>query len=61
MSEFNMLINGEAVGADASFDVINPANEQVITQCPMATEAHLNQAVAAARAALPAWSAKSMD
>ena len=31
------------------------------TQCPMATEAHLNQAVAAARAALPAWSAKSMD
>jgi len=61
MSEFNMLINGEAVGADASFDVINPANERVITQCPMATEAHLNQAVAAARAALPAWSAKSMD
>ncbi|MEY2908926.1 MAG: hypothetical protein RLZZ602_1449 [Pseudomonadota bacterium] len=61
MSEFNMLINGEAVGADASFDVINPANEQVITQCPMATEAHLNQAVAAARAALPTWSAKSMD
>ena len=61
MSEFNMLINGEAVGADASFDVVNPANEQVITQCPMATEAHLNQAVAAARAALPAWSAKSMD
>ena len=61
MSEFNMLINGGAVGADASFDVINPANEQVITQCPMATEAHLNQAVAAARAALPAWSAKSMD
>jgi len=61
MSEFNMLINGEAVGADASFDVINPANERVITQCPMATEAHLNQAVAAARAALPTWSAKSMD
>ena len=61
MSEVNMLINGQAVSAAETFAVLNPATEQPIADCPKATQSHLDDAVAAAQAALPAWSAKSMD
>ena len=61
MSEVKMLINGHAVGAEETFPVLNPATEEVITQCPKATTQQLDEAVTAARSALPAWSAKSMD
>lgn len=61
MSDVKMLINGEAVGADQTFDVINPATEHVITECPLATEAHLDQAVTAANEALLSWSARTID
>jgi len=61
MFETNMLINGKAVASDTTFPVINPATEEAIAQCPQATTAQLDEAVAAARAALPAWSAQSMD
>ncbi len=57
MSEYHMIINGKKVASTATFPVINPATEQVAAQCPKATEADLDQAVAAARAAFPAWSA----
>ncbi|MEQ8515257.1 MAG: aldehyde dehydrogenase family protein [Chromatocurvus sp.] len=57
MSEYHMIINGRKVGSDTSFPVINPATEQAITQCPQASEADLDEAVQAARAAFPAWSA----
>lgn len=57
MSEYHMIINGRKVGSDKSFPVINPATEQAITQCPQASEADLDAAVRAARAAFPAWSA----
>lgn len=59
--DFAMLINGARVGSAASFNVVNPATEQVIASVPDATEADLDAAVAAARAAFPAWSAKSID
>ena len=55
--KFPMLINGQAVETDASFDVLNPADEAVIGQAPAATPEHLDQAVRAARSAFPAWSA----
>lgn len=42
-------------------DVINPATEQVLAACPRASEDQLNQAVAAAKAAFPAWSGQSID
>lgn len=61
MSEVKMLINGHAVGAEETFPVLNPATEEVITQCPKATTQQLDEAVTAARSALPAWSAKSLD
>ena len=61
MREFKLLIGGELVDGAASFGVINPATEEVFAQCPKADEAQLDLAVAAAKAAFPAWSAKSFD
>ena len=61
MSDYSMLINGEAVSADSAIEVINPATEQPIASVPAASPEQLDTAVAAARAALPAWSARSMD
>jgi aldehyde dehydrogenase (NAD+) len=50
----NLLINNEWRGAAAgnTMDVVNPATEEVIAQVPSASAADLDQAVAAARAAL---------
>ncbi|MDE1174636.1 MAG: aldehyde dehydrogenase family protein [Parvibaculaceae bacterium] len=57
MSEFKLLINGELVPGALSMDVINPATEEVLASCPRADKNQLDQAVAAAKAAFPAWSA----
>ncbi len=59
MSEFKMLINGKLIAGDATMGVINPSNEQEFARCPLATEQHLNAAVAAAQQALPGWRAKT--
>ena len=56
MSDYKLLINGQMVAGDAVMDVVNPATEEVLTQCPRASKAQLDQAVAAAVAAFPAWS-----
>lgn len=61
MSDYSMLINGESVGAENSIEVLNPATEAVIATVPEASPAQLDEAVAAARLALPGWSAQSMD
>lgn len=52
----SMLINGIPVkGGGEAFSVLNPATEDAICQCNMASVDQLDQAVAAARAAYPAW------
>lgn len=61
MSDYRLLINGELVPGDRTMDVINPATETVLAACPRASEAQLNAAVAAAKAAFPAWSATPID
>lgn len=60
-SDYRMLIGGKLETGSASFDVLNPANEQVIGQAPDATPEDLDRAVAAARAAFPAWSALPIE
>ena len=60
-TNFGLLIDGKLVAGAASFDVINPATEEVVASCPKADEAQLDAAVAAARAAFPAWSARSFE
>jgi acyl-CoA reductase-like NAD-dependent aldehyde dehydrogenase len=57
--QFRLLINGQLVAGASTFDVINPATEQVLATCPRADAAQLDAAVAAAKAAFPAWSARS--
>ena len=51
-------INGAAITTTGqSFDVINPATGAVVTTYALATPADVDAAVAAARAAQPAWAA----
>ena len=56
-SDFTMTIGGKAVAGATRFDVLNPANETVVGQAPDCSPEQLDQAVAAARAAFPGWSA----
>jgi acyl-CoA reductase-like NAD-dependent aldehyde dehydrogenase len=49
------------VDGDLSMDVLNPATEEKIADCPRASESQLNAAVAAAKAAFPVWSKTSVD
>ena len=56
--ERELLIGGKWVeAAGGAYDVINPATEEVVAQAPSATEADARAAAAAAREALPGWSA----
>jgi acyl-CoA reductase-like NAD-dependent aldehyde dehydrogenase len=59
--EFHLLIGGQLVAGADSFDVINPATEQVVARSPKADVTQLEAAVAAAKAAFPAWAAKTQD
>lgn len=59
MQNFNLVINGESIMPSNNFDVINPATGEAFAQCPLATASLVDQAVAAARAAFPAWSRTS--
>jgi acyl-CoA reductase-like NAD-dependent aldehyde dehydrogenase len=56
MSGYKLLINGKLEDGDATMDVVNPATEEVLAKCPRASKAQLDKAVAAAKAAFPAWS-----
>lgn len=55
--QFEMTIDGRAVTATETFEVVNPATGAVIARVADASRAQLDAAVAAARAALPAWRA----
>jgi malonate-semialdehyde dehydrogenase (acetylating)/methylmalonate-semialdehyde dehydrogenase len=51
-------IAGGFVDADANYlDVFNPADGRVISHVPLSTNADVDRAVAAAKAAFPSWSA----
>lgn len=56
MPEPRNLVAGRWVhGGDAEVPVVNPADGQVLTTIPDTSEAGIDEAVRAARAALPAW------
>ncbi|MGJ5011263.1 aldehyde dehydrogenase family protein [Bradyrhizobium oligotrophicum] len=61
MSHYHLLIGGTLVPGAATMPVINPATEEVLAQCPRASETQLDQAVAAAKAAFPAWAATAIE
>jgi acyl-CoA reductase-like NAD-dependent aldehyde dehydrogenase len=59
-TEFNLVIGGQLVPGASRLDVVNPATGKVFATCARADQAQLNEAVAAAKAAFPAWSKKSV-
>lgn len=61
MKTYKLLIDGELIDGARSIDVINPATEQAFAAAPHASEAQLEEAIAAAKTAFPSWSALSMD
>jgi acyl-CoA reductase-like NAD-dependent aldehyde dehydrogenase len=60
-ADYRLLIDGQLVEGASRFDVINPATEAVLAQCPKADAAQLEAAVQAARRAFPAWAATTQD
>src|SRR5271170_6243259 len=61
MTAYKLLIGGELVSGAMTSTVINPATEDILATAPRADLAQLNQAVAAAKAAFPVWSATPID
>ncbi len=61
MQEFDMTINGQPAQSGQTFDVINPATGTAFARCQLGSVDHVDQAVAAAKAAFPAWSRTSDD
>lgn len=58
---FKLLIDGKLVDGAGTMDVLNPANEDVFAQCPTASRAQLDAAVAGAARAFKTWRHTSMD
>lgn len=52
---FRHFVAGQFVSGDDAIEVLNPATEQAIGATPEANHATVDQAVAAAKAAQPAW------
>ncbi|QRV76298.1 aldehyde dehydrogenase family protein [Ceratobasidium sp. AG-Ba] len=59
--KFSNIINGKPVSSPNIHKVHNPATGAWIADVPVATSEQLDECVAAARAAQPAWGAKSYD
>ena len=55
LTDFSLTINGNSLAADKTFDVVNPATEEIFAQAPDASKDDLDAAVKAAREAFPAW------
>lgn len=54
--QFQLLIDGELVAGASTISVIDPATGQIIAQSPVSDASQVDRAVAAAKAAFPAWS-----
>ena len=57
MTDTKLLIGGELVDGDMTMDVVNPATGEPFTTVPRASAAQADKAIAAAKAAVPGWSA----
>ncbi len=60
-TDVRMLVAGELVGSETSFEVVNPASGNVVGRAPQCTQTQLDTAFDAAAAAFPAWAALSQD
>jgi acyl-CoA reductase-like NAD-dependent aldehyde dehydrogenase len=58
---YTLTIGGKALPGSGELDVVNPATGSNFARCPAAGGKELDAAVAAARAAFPAWRAMSFE
>ena len=58
MTPIRHLINGQAVDSAARFETVNPATQAVLAEVAAGGDAEVHAAVAAAKAAFPAWAAR---
>ncbi len=61
MKQYTLLIGGEAVATSHHAPVANPSNGDVVGYMPLASEADLDRAVAAAAEAFRSWSQTSSE
>ncbi len=54
--EYGLIIGGETVPGQGSYDIINPATEEIVAQAPEASVDQANAAVDAAADAFDSWS-----
>ncbi|MET7685594.1 aldehyde dehydrogenase family protein [Streptomyces sp. NPDC005423] len=59
--KFTLTIDGLPVEGATTFDVTNPATGQVLAAAPQCSTDQLDEAVAAARTAFPAWAALPVE
>jgi 5-carboxymethyl-2-hydroxymuconic-semialdehyde dehydrogenase len=52
------LIDGKSVSSRGYFETVNPATQELLAQVASGTGEEINQAVASARSAFPAWAAR---
>ncbi len=57
MADYKLLIGGQLVDGDMTMDVINPATGEPFCTVPRASAAQADAAIAAAKVAVPGWSA----
>ncbi len=55
MKQWHMIIDGQAVQTETASEVINPATGKAFARVSSGDTSHVDQAVAAARKAFPAW------
>ena len=53
------FVNGDWLVKDQRFEVSNPSTQQVLARVSNVTESDTQDAIAAAKAAFPAWAAKT--
>lgn len=58
---FKLLIDGKQVAGANTVPVINPADESIVANSPVADQRQLNEAVAAAKRAQPEWAQTPID
>ncbi|WP_105418320.1 aldehyde dehydrogenase family protein [Neorhizobium sp. T25_27] len=54
--QYRLVINGQSIATQETFEVLNPSDGQVVGAAPKATVAQLDQAVSAAQTAYEKWS-----
>lgn len=60
-ADYRMTIGGKLLSPGETFSIYNPATEEVIAQAPEASREELEEAIAAAKSAFPAWAATSAE